>query len=347
MPESFIPLFIDPTDERWINLISTNPHANIFHHPAWSELMAKSYGYRPFIFGVGDGEGNLGAALPMMEVKSPLRGRRWVSLPFSDHCAPLYRERDYLDSLIEAVVAGYQGGEISQLELRWPFDGRSDFQNHSEFVLHTAELEADFEAMTRRIHSMHRRNTRVAQKNDVQIVWGNSREHLDEFYQLHLQTRRRQGVPIQPTKFFDWLSSLLIEKGLGFVLLAYKDDACLAAAVFLHWGKTLTYKYGASSTEGLNLRPNNLIFWEAIRWGCENGYTAFDMGRTDLDNPGLQKFKARWGAEEIRLSYSALPNTPAQSKNDQLMPVMQTVIRNSPLWVCKASGEFLYRYFAP
>lgn len=338
---------IGPVDERWTNLIASDPHANIFHHPAWSELMAECYGYRPFIIGVGDGDGNLGAALPMMELKSPLKGRRWVSLPFSDHCTPLYRNPDQLDALLNALVASYQVGEIPQLELRWPLPSRPDFQSHSDFVLHTTELEADFEAVTRRFHSMHRRNTRTAQKNDVQIVWGNSRAHLEEFYHLHLQTRRRQGVPIQPKKFFDLLSSTLIERGLGFVLLAYKDNTCLAAAVFLHWQKTLTYKYGASSTEGLNLRPNNLIFWEAIRWGCENGYTAFDMGRTDLDNPGLQQFKARWAAEKTSLSYSMLPSVPAESKNGQLMPVMQTVIRNSPLWVCQASGELLYRYFAP
>ena len=89
-------------------------------------------------------------------------------------------------------------------------------------------------------------------------------------------------------RFFDLLASGLIEQGLGFVLLAYKDDECLAAAVFLHWQRTLTYKYGASVADGLKLRPNNLLFWTAIRWGCENGYTVLNMGKTDLANTGLR-----------------------------------------------------------
>ena len=141
------------------------------------------------------------------------------------------------------------------------------------------------------------------------------------------------------------LGSALIEKGLGFVLLAYKDDECLAAAIFLHWHRTLTYKYGASAIDGLNLRPNNLLFWTAIRWGCENGYTLFDMGKTDLANTGLRAFKSGWGANEMPLTYSTLPAEPPRSMTGKLMPVMQTVICHSPAWVCRLAGELLYKHF--
>jgi hypothetical protein len=131
---------------------------------------------------------------------------------------------------------------------------------------------------------------------------------------------------------------------LGFILLAYQDQKCLAGAIFLHWQQTLTYKYSASSGEGRNLCPNNLILWSAIRWGCEHGYTIFDMGRTDLDNSGLRWFKKGWGAKEVPLYYSRLPAVPSDHENKYLTSALKALIRNTPAEVCQLAGELFYKY---
>ena len=56
----------------------------------------------------------------------------------------------------------------------------------------------------------------------------------------------------------------------------------VAAAVFLSFNGRLVYKYGASAASGLQVRPNNLLFWHVIRWAVEHGYRTLDFGRTDL-----------------------------------------------------------------
>lgn len=338
-------LFLDLSDSRWHALTATQPQHHIFHHPAWTNLLADCYGYRPFVIAVGDTDGNICAGLPMMEVASYLTGRRWVSLPFTDHCAPLYNDAESLSRLINGLTHLSKDQSTPKIELHSEFPQHPAIRQYSHQVLHILPLCPDSEEVASRFHSTHRRNIRVAQRRGVRIEWGSKREGLEAFYRLHLRTRRRQGIPIQPKRFFDLLGSHLIEKGLGFVLLAYKDDQCLAAAVFLHWNRTLTYKYGASASDGLNLRPNNLLFWTAIQWGCENGYTLFDMGKTDLDNTGLRAFKNGWGAKEVPLAYSTLSIEPIQSRTENLLPVMQIVIRNSPLWLCRAMGELLYKHF--
>ncbi len=340
-----MPWNLDPSDERWMAFITSEPQANIFHHPSWMNLMAKCYGYCPFVVVVCDADNNIRAGLPMMEVGSPLTGRRWISLPFTDHCIPLQINGESLNCLADRLVLLSQGQGAPQIELRCEFPPEPAIRSCSAHVLHTLPLCPDSELVASHFHATHRRNIKVAQKRGVRIERGERREHLEAFYRLHLQTRRRQGVPVQPWKFFDILGGLLIEPGLGFVLLAYKDDECLAAAVFLHWQRTLTYKYGASAVDSLNLRPNNLLFWTAIHWGCENGYTLFDMGKTDLANIGLRAFKSGWGAEEIPLVYSTLSSEPPRSITGMLLPVMQAVIRRSPALVCRVAGELLYKHF--
>ena len=132
------------------------------------------------------------------------------------------------------------------------------------------------------------------------------------------------------------------------MLLAYKEEQPIAAAVFLHFNRTLTYKYGASDPTFWKLRPNHAIFWHAIQWGCEHGYEIFDWGKTDMDNQGLRDFKLGWGSQEQILHYSVLadraPVTKLSSGSNQRL--MASVIQNSPAWVCRMIGELLYGHFA-
>jgi len=345
MVEPGKPLLWSSSDEHWAAFTASHSLANIFHHPAWLKLLAECYGYHPFVVVVSDADDNVRAGLPVMEVNSRLTGRRWVSLPFTDHCAPLSRDAESLNCLADRLVYFFQDHSVPKIELRCRFPTYPGVESQARYVLHTIKLDPDSEAVAKRFHPMHKRNIEAAQKRGVRIELGTKHEHLKAFYCLHTETRRRQGVPVQPWRFFDLLGSKIIEQGLGFVLLAYKDAECLAAAIFLHWQQTLTYKYGASSIAGLRLRPNNLLFGAAIRWGCENGYTLFDMGRTDLENVGLREFKNGWGTEEVLLTYCTLSASPSGTKTNKLIPIMHTIIRHSPLWVCRATGELLYKHF--
>jgi CelD/BcsL family acetyltransferase involved in cellulose biosynthesis len=337
--------FVDHSDNDWQVFAAAQGQANIFHHTAWSRLMQESYGYVPFVVVLRGANGNICAGLPMMEVNRMFGRRRWVSVPFSDHCAPLCRDSAALRRLTEALISQAQKPKAPKIELRWTMPPQSEIRTSAEYVLHTIQLDSALEKVADRIHHSHRRNIRTAKAHDVQIKFGRNLEDVNAFYLLHLQTRHRQGIPIQPYHYFELLYKRLIVQGLGFVLLAYANEQCLAGAIFLHWHHTLTYKYGASRPDGLHLRPNHLIFWNAIQWGCNNGYSNLDLGRTDLENHGLREFKERWGANETKLSYSIFPAAVRKQNKVSLLPVLKALIRNLPISVCQWSGELFYRYF--
>ena len=338
-------VFLEPADERWLALAASCSGANIFHHPAWSALMAECYGYRPFVVAAPDEGDGLRAGLPMIEMRRPIARRRWVSLPFTDHCAPLYRDPESLEALTGGLARLSKGRHTPDIEVRWPLAPRPEVWAHSQHVLHTLQLGADVDEVARRIKKKHRRLARAAEQRGVRVVWGETRQHLDLYYQLHLRTRRRLGVPVQPRRFFDLLWQRLIAPGLGFMLLAWRGDECLAGAVFLHWQQTLTYKYSALDDRARPLSPNDLLLWTAIRWGCEHGFTTFDMGRTGLENTGLRQFKGRWGAQEMPLVYSTFSAAPPSIGHGRLLSLARRVIRGSPPWVCRVAGELLYGRF--
>jgi lipid II:glycine glycyltransferase (peptidoglycan interpeptide bridge formation enzyme) len=196
-----------------------------------------------------------------------------------------------------------------------------------------------------RLSSMHRRNIRVAERRGVTIERGDGVADLKTFYRLHIVTRKRLGVPVQPWKFFELIGRDMLEKGLGHILLAYQNNECIASAVFLYWNKILTYKYGASNASSLQSKPNDLLFWTAIDWGCKNGFTSLDFGRTDYSNDGLRAFKSGWGAEEKPLIYYSLPASSHNNNPSRIIPIVKSIIRVSPVWVTRALGEFAYRFF--
>jgi CelD/BcsL family acetyltransferase involved in cellulose biosynthesis len=333
-------------DPRWREFVSAAEAALPFHDPEWALLLAECYHFAPFALALEE-DGRLSAGLPLLEVRGLGRGRRWVSLPFTDHCPPLAASPEARARLAAALNVARERADVSRVDLHGELPG-AGARSWVAAVTHTLPLGSDPSAVFGTFHrSQVQRSVRKAEQGPLVLRRGESEADLTEgFYRLHLETRRRQGVPVQPRRFFRLLWRRVLEPGPGFLSLACADGMPVAGAVFLASHGTVTYKYGASDPRSLHLRPNHLLFWDAIRWGCEQGYRRFDFGRTELDNRGLREFKSRWGAEEQPLRYSVVAGeapTPAQGR---AVRALGSVIRHSPAWVCRGLGEALYKYAA-
>jgi CelD/BcsL family acetyltransferase involved in cellulose biosynthesis len=331
---------LDPVcDLRWKRFADAAGGATIFHHPAWLRLIAGRYGYPVAACAVLDGDGEIAAGLPVALVGSPLTGRRLVAFPFSDVCPPL--------GAASAVGELADVAEQLRSRMRAPLEVRGDFPGRpgARYVHHVvalgprvADVERGFtrSSVLRGVRRARREGLVAERRSDV--------EALDIFYRLHVATRSRLGAPTQPRAFIRDLRHLFTE-GLGFVMLVSRGTDVAAAAVFLHHGGTLTYKYGASDVNALSMRPNNLLFWEAIRWGCENDFATLDLGRSDVDQQSLREFKLSWGAEELPLVYAHL-GAGGPRAADRGLPgrLLAEGIRRTPPVVSRLTGELLYRH---
>jgi CelD/BcsL family acetyltransferase involved in cellulose biosynthesis len=337
---------LELSDPRWHEFVQANASATPFHHPAWATLIARSYGYRAFALAQPDATGRPVAGLPVVEVRGPLGRRRWVSLPFTDHCPPLADAGTGDDLLGELDAARRQAG-VAHLEVRDRVQG-SDGSASPVAVMHRLGLGPDPEAIFGKVvRPSVRKWVRKAERDGVTVRRGDARSDLTEvFYRLHLQTRHRLGVPVQPRRYFDLLWDSMVEPGLGFVLLAFTGDVPIAGAVFLAWNGVVTYKYGASDSAYWSLHPNHLVMWRAIRWGCEHGFATFDFGRSDLHSKGLRQFKDSWGSEESSLVYTTVGGKAPRPSTGRLHSALGAVIRHSPPLACRLIGALLYRYAA-
>ena len=329
---------------EWMEFAGSCAGATPFHHPAWGRLLADTYGYRAFALGLRGEDGRLLAGAPFLEIRGLAGRRRWVSLPFTDLCPPLGADALAVRAFVTALGGVHATLNAPVLELRAEVDALG-WRSSAGAVTHLLDIEPDVEAVQRRFsRSQVVRNIRRAEREGVGVRIASSTADLDAFYGLHARTRRRQGVPVQPRKFFDLIWSRMIEPGLGSILLASAGGAPVAGALFLHWNGTTIYKFGASDPEGLPLRPNHALFWTAIQASCARSDRHFDFGRTDLDNPGLRRFKASWGGVERPLVYSSVAPGAAEGQESRAARAVAVAIRRGPPWVGRALGETLYRY---
>jgi hypothetical protein len=88
-----------------------------------------------------------------------------------------------------------------------------------------------------------------------------------------------------------------------------------------------------------------LLFWRAIQEAKRDGLSEFDLGRSDVGNEGLIRFKDRLGATRMTLQYyrySAIP--AARREATWKMSVARRVVSHLPDSWLMTAGSLLYRH---
>ena len=266
------PMMLALDDPRWCSFVAGSDRATPFHAPAWGRLLARTYGYSAFALAVTDVDGEVVAGNPFLEVRGISRRRRWISLPFTDECPLLARDAHSARELVDALGHAPKRFGAPGIEVRGPVDALG-WGVAAGAVTHELVLEADIERVRSRFkRSQVTRNIARAQREGVVVRRAADAQDLEAFYRLHTRTRQRQGVPVQPRRFFELLWSELAPSGSAFILLAdVGGREAVAGALFLTGMGTTIYKFGASEVDSLPLRPNHLIFWTAIQDACARG----------------------------------------------------------------------------
>ncbi len=335
---------IDPRKgPAWDNLVRSHPRSSFFHTSAWSRVLTQTYGHQPNYLHFSQ-NGESAALLPLLEVTSPFTGRRGVSLPFSDFCGLLLFPGADADLSLEPIRDLIRERRWRYLELRGGEGFAGEAAAADDFCGHVLDLRAGADTVFAGFTESVRRAVRKGAKSSLTFHLEHSITAVEEFCGLHAATRRRHGAPPQPAAFFEQIHQEVIAPGFGFVALARDRGRAVAAAVFFLWGKRAIYKFGASDEAAQNLRANNLVMWEAIRFLIAQGIEELDFGRTAHENEGLRRFKLGWGAKEKVIPYRRLGEhgddwSPVPSRETGFS---RHIFRRLPRALNQLAGRLLY-----
>jgi hypothetical protein len=339
---------VDPTrDPGWDKRLLSSPASTFFHTSAWASVLADTYGFEPIYFLIEHGDGGR-SVVPLMGVSSWLTGKRAVSLPFTDECPPLCRDRRSLRVLFADIL---QFGALHgwrHVEIRGGREPLGVPVSSTVFRGHSVELQTLRRNSLSAVDPSVRQAVRKAVRSGVSVEYADSPAAVSEFYGLLCQTRLRHGSPPPPFRFFESIRRHIIAPGKGWLALARKDGRAIAGAIFLIHADRAIFKFGASDEAHLGLRPNNLVMWDAMVRLADAGMKSMDLGRTSVANEGLRRFKLSLGATERTIEYLRfdLRLNAYVTAPDRSSAGYNRFLARLPAPIFRAMGAALYRHAA-
>lgn len=167
------------------------------------------------------------------------------------------------------------------------------------------DLTKSEEELLKGFHPKTRYNIRLAEKKGVIVAIDNSTEAFHRYLELTQETAQRQGFYAHSEKYHKlmWktLHTDMIAAGstpIAELLTARFNNEIITTWILFSWKEFLYYPYGASTDAYKNVMANNLMMWEAIRFGKNKGLKMFDLwGREP--GKGFTPFKEGYNPEVV------------------------------------------------
>jgi FemAB-related protein (PEP-CTERM system-associated) len=286
--------------KQWDSYVSNNPRANHCHLSGWKDVIVKSYGHRPYYLwhatnGIVDG------ILPLISMRSLLANRIFVSLPFLDNGGICADDEKVEQALLQEAVRLAESEHAELIDFRNRQKSRLGLSAHGSKVTLVLKLGGDTDLMWKKFNAKVRNQVRKAGKSGLTISW-HDMDGLDDFYHVFLINMRSLGSPVHSVKLFSEI--LKSFKNSAKIILVKKGGRTVGGGMVLFFNGTVLVPWASSLREFRSQCPNNLLYWEAIRWACERGDHYFDFGRSSRGS-GTFHFKKQWGAEEKPLHWES------------------------------------------
>ena len=298
-------LTVQPYNEdgaEWDAFVASCPNATNYHQYGWRGIIEKSFGHATHYFVARDRSRQIRGVLPLAHMKSALFGNFLVSLPFFNYGGLLCAEDAAAEPLLDASRALLGEVGAGHAELRHFRTSREELATKLHKVTMILPLEASPEAQWKKLDPKVRNQVRKAEKSGLQAVTGGL-ELLDGFYQVFCRNMRDLGTPVYGKDFFSNVLEAFPETTR---IISITLEGQTVASGFLSWHQdTLEVPWASSIRDFREMCPNNLLYWEAIKFAIGTGAAQFDFGRS-TPGEGTFRFKKQWGAEPHQLHWNYL-----------------------------------------
>lgn len=284
----------------WDSFVASRSDGWLYHLAGWKEVVTSAYGHHcPYLLAEQDGK--IRGVLPLTEVRSRIFGHSVTSLPYLDWAGVVAESDAVRQALADQAVrmaeqAGARYIEVRQFE---PVDLPMPADLHKVTLM--LELPDSEEALWKGLPSERRNRIRKAEKAELSVEFAGA-DRLPTFYDIWTSNMRDLGSPPHSLSFFKTIMRVFpAQTTLAFVKYRGAD---IGAAMCLYHDDMITVPWVSSLRRYFELYPNNILYWEAMKYAVRTGLKRFDFGRSTVDS-GTYTFKKRWGATVYQLYWHA------------------------------------------
>jgi lipid II:glycine glycyltransferase (peptidoglycan interpeptide bridge formation enzyme) len=159
------------------------------------------------------------------------------------------------------------------------------------------DLTKSEEELLKSFSSKTRYNIRLAERKGVRVQEDNSDKAFEKYIELTRETVTRDKFFTHNERYHHLMWETL-KKQIAHLLTATYNHEIITAWVLFECNGFLYYPYGASTHKYKNIMANNLMMWEAIKFGKKQALSTFDLwGREP--GKGFTKFKEGYNPQLI------------------------------------------------
>jgi FemAB-related protein (PEP-CTERM system-associated) len=341
--------YSDSDELRWRDFVENCPTANIAHLPGWRNVIESGLGHKPRYFCAVDGDRIVGV-LPLFLIKTWTLSRYLVSIPWIDYggiCADNLEAEQLLISKAREIAKTDRAKyiELRSVDINSSLVDTPNLFLRRDKVSFILDLNDDPDLVMKKFNGKLRNQIRKAQKSGLITEFAGV-EKLADFYRIFAWRMRALGTPVWGVKFFEAI--LKTYSSTARLALVRKDDKFIAAALVLSFKNQLYVPSAASYTEYLRYCPNQALYWDIIKNGCEQGYRYFDFGRSTWNSPTFN-FKKQWVPTPLQLTWQYYLNTaktpPDVENGKKKYAPLMAIWRKLPLPVANLLGPKVVKNF--
>jgi len=310
-----------PEDE-WRSFVWQHQRGNIFHTPEMFQVFARTKGHQPELWAAANNKRILAMFIPtkISLLNGFLRRLTMRAVSYgSVLCQPDQEGREALSQLL-SVYADSQNEKPLFTELRNISsldsvqavlqDRGFRYENHVNYLI---DLDLPPDIVFQNIGARTRKNIRHAlNQGKVKIEVVKERDKIPACYDLLRKTYQAARVPLADSSLFEAAYDVLSPKGMVRFTLAYIDQKPVGVSVDLTYNRVIYGWYGGVDREYRSHVPNEVLMWNILKWGAENGYRVYDFGGAgDPDAEyGVRDFKAKFGGDLVSFGRNICVHSP-------------------------------------
>jgi len=304
--------FVSPAEAgaHWDQWLGRFKDAHIRQSRGWARL--KSPSWQPLFPALFHGPAPVAMALVLIK-RTPLGAATlaWINGgPAHQRGRPFSEENRHLRAFLDGLRDGLGRSRLLlRLAGASPMDVRTQLAlRQSGFVrplvpvdtglTYRVDLDRELDALRGGLERNWRNQLRTAEKQEVSVELGRSRDLLERYLPIHNDMCERKGLPGQKLDMDALLRMTeVLGEGIEFILLSLTGKAACGGAVW-RFGEKAWFALSAADEAGRKAYLPNLMYWRLIERLKGSGASIFDLTGIDPDrNWGVFNFKRGLGLE--------------------------------------------------
>jgi serine/alanine adding enzyme len=329
--------------KRVERFVMNSKWANLYHDCRWGAVIEKCFRHKYRLLISESSGGAISGILPLVHMRSWGFGNFIVSMPYFNYGGVCADDEQSKCLLVEEAIRLAKELAAKHIEFRQETSLNHGFKEKTLKVSMRLAFPPTSDDLWKSFPSKLRSQIRVPQKGGLQSRIGRL-EELDGFYDVFSRNMRHLGTPVYPKRFFREILEAFPDS--TWICSVYLGSAVVASGFLAGFKGMLEIPWASSLRSSNRLSPNMLLYWECLRFGCDNGYASFDFGRSTRGE-STYKFKEQWGAKESPMVWSYWTegggNLPDISPRNRKYQLAIALWKRLPVPVTKVIGPRIVR----